>query len=122
MSIMCILLSIITLAKIPTYPLHFWLPEAHVEATWVGSVVLACILLKYSLYSCLMFLTWSSFASTTMIVFIVVAFSTVIATMHISVSSDLKKVGAYLSILHMNTGLYVIASSGQLVSVATDML
>jgi hypothetical protein len=55
-------------------------------------------------------------------VFVLVALSTVVATLHISVSSDLKKVGAYLSILHMNTGLYVLVASGQLATVATDML
>jgi formate hydrogenlyase subunit 3/multisubunit Na+/H+ antiporter MnhD subunit len=41
-------LLIIVLAKTPTYPLHFWLPEAHVESTWIGSTLLACILLKFS--------------------------------------------------------------------------
>ncbi len=42
--------------------------------------------------------------------------------MYIAISSDLKKVGAYLSVLHMNLGVYVLVSSGQLSSLSTDML
>jgi NADH:ubiquinone oxidoreductase subunit 4 (subunit M) len=121
-SIAVVLLAILTIAKIPTYPLHFWLPEAHVEATWSGSIVLACILLKYSLYSCLMFLQWSLFTSISLMLYILVGISVTVATMYIAISSDLKKIGAYLSVLHMNLGVYILVSSGQLSSLSTDML
>jgi len=121
-SVAAVLLAILTIAKVPTYPLHFWLPEAHVEATWSGSIVLACILLKYSLYSVLMFLQWSLFTATTLILYCLVGISVTVATMYIAISSDLKKIGAYLSILHMNLGIYVLASSGQLSSLTSDML
>jgi NADH:ubiquinone oxidoreductase subunit 4 (subunit M) len=42
--------------------------------------------------------------------------------MYIAISSDLKKVGAYLSVLHMNLGVYVLACSGQLSALSTDVL
>jgi formate hydrogenlyase subunit 3/multisubunit Na+/H+ antiporter MnhD subunit len=48
-------LTILILLKVPAYPFYFWLPEAHVEAPWIGSVVLASIILKYSLYLFLIF-------------------------------------------------------------------
>ena len=42
-------------SKIPVFPLHIWLPEAHVEAPTVGSVLLAGILLKLGTYGLLDF-------------------------------------------------------------------
>lgn len=69
-----------------------------------------------------MFLTWSAFTSSSLILFVLIGISTTVATMYLSISSDLKKIGAYLSILHMNLGLYMLSCSGQLCSVSLDML
>ena len=48
-------------AKVPMLPVHIWLPEAHVEAPSVGSVILAGILLKLVSYGFLTFYTLHSF-------------------------------------------------------------
>ncbi len=85
-------------------------------------MVLACILLKYSLYACVMYLSWSLFASTSLLMFVVIGISITVATMYVAISSDLKKVGAYLSVLHMNLGVYLLACSGQLASLSMDVL
>jgi len=42
--------------KIPLYPVHGWLPEAHVEAPAVGSMILASVILKVGCYGCLRYL------------------------------------------------------------------
>lgn len=43
------------LVKIPIVPLHGWLPEAHVEAPTIGSIVLAGLLLKMGIYGLVRF-------------------------------------------------------------------
>src|SRR5690349_11960803 len=41
--------------KVPLFPLHTWLPDAHVEAPTAGSVILAGVLLKFGIYNFLRF-------------------------------------------------------------------
>jgi len=91
--------------KIPMFPFHIWLPEAHVEAPTEGSVLLAGLLLKLGGYgfirvllnlfpfACVYFLpVVFTFAS------IGVWYSSLIAVRQV----DLKKLVAYTSIAHMN--------------------
>lgn len=91
--------------KIPMFPFHIWLPEAHVEASTVGSVLLAGILLKLGVYG---FIRYSLTLFPQACVFfspIVFSFSLIgiiYASLTAIKQTDLKKIIAYSSVAHMN--------------------
>jgi NADH:ubiquinone oxidoreductase subunit 4 (subunit M) len=111
-----------TLTKIPSYPTYFWLPEAHVEATWTGSVMLASIVLKFSLFAVVMYLTTAIATATAPPVVGSGIISLTLAVSGMMVCADLKKVGAYLSIAHMNAGLLLLQSSDSCLTFSMDAL
>ena len=91
--------------KIPMFPFHIWLPEAHVEAPTVGSVLLAGILLKLGVYGFLrfsltLFPTASLFFSP--LVYLLSILGILYASFTAIRQSDLKRIIAYSSIAHMN--------------------
>lgn len=92
-------------SKIPMFPFHIWLPEAHVEASTVGSVLLAGILLKLGVYGFLRYsLTLFPHASVffSPIVFVLCIIGIIFTSMAAIKQTDLKKIIAYSSIAHMN--------------------
>ena len=90
--------------KVPMWPVHTWLPDAHVEAPTGGSVVLAAIALKLGAYGFVRFsLPITPDASHYMAPFIIAL--SLIAVIYIGfvalVQADMKKLVAYSSISHM---------------------
>lgn len=92
-------------SKIPMFPLHIWLPEAHVEAPTVGSVLLAGILLKLGVYGFIRFsLPLFPVASLyfTPIIHTLCAIGVVYTSLAALRQTDLKRIIAYSSVAHMN--------------------
>ncbi len=90
--------------KVPMWPVHTWLPDAHVEAPTGGSVVLAAIMLKLGAYGFLRFSMPIAPDASREWAWLIVALS-LIAVLYIGlvalVQQDMKKLVAYSSIAHM---------------------
>ena len=104
--------------KIPMVPFHTWLPEAHVEAPTIGSVILASLLLKLGGYGLLRF-TIPMFPEGCYFIQPVVILLAIVGVIYASFSalrqSDLKRIIAYSSIAHMNLavlGLFSFTHQG----------
>lgn len=90
--------------KMPMWPVHTWLPDAHVEAPTAGSVILAGVLLKMGGYGFLRF-SMPMFPEATEFFAPMVMWLSVIAIIYTSlvalVQTDMKKLIAYSSVAHM---------------------
>jgi NADH-quinone oxidoreductase subunit M len=90
--------------KVPMWPVHTWLPDAHVEAPTGGSVILAAIMLKMGGYGFLRFSLPITPDASSKLDWLIIAMS-LIAIIYISfvaiVQKDMKKLIAYSSISHM---------------------
>ncbi len=90
--------------KIPMWPFHTWLPDAHVEAPTAGSVLLAAVLLKMGAYGFLRFsipMLPDATAFFTPFVFGISAVAIVYASLVAMMQKDMKKLVAYSSVAHM---------------------
>ncbi len=104
--------------KVPMFPVHTWLPDAHVEAPTGGSVVLAAIMLKVGAYGFLRFSMPITPDASHKMAGIMIALS-LIAIVYIGLvalmQSDMKKLVAYSSISHMGfvtLGLFIFNAYG----------
>jgi NADH-quinone oxidoreductase subunit M len=104
--------------KIPMWPMHTWLPDAHVEAPTGGSVILAAIMLKLGAYSFIRFAMPIAPDGLLLLKPYLIAIS-LIAIVYIAlvaiVQTDMKKLIAYSSISHMGfvtLGLFMLNPLG----------
>jgi NADH-quinone oxidoreductase subunit M len=90
--------------KVPMWPVHTWLPDAHTEAPAGGSVVLAALMLKLGVYGFLRFSLPITPMASEKLAWLMIVLS-LIAIVYIGliaiVQSDMKKLIAYSSIAHM---------------------
>ncbi len=104
--------------KLPVYPLHTWLPAAHVEAPTAGSVILASILLKMGGYGFLRFCLPMAPAATLACMpwLIGIALVSIVLGGYLALGqSDIKKLIAYSSVGHMGfvtLGIFLLSDRG----------
>ncbi len=104
--------------KVPMWPVHTWLPDAHVEAPTGGSVVLAAIMLKLGAYGFLRFSMPIAPDASREYAWLIIALS-LVAVVYIGlvalVQQDMKKLVAYSSIAHMGfvtLGFFIFSELG----------
>lgn len=92
------------LIKVPLFPFHTWLPDAHVQAPTAGSVILASLLLKMGTYGLIRFslgLFPAAFMKLTPFIAVLSVIGIIYGALLSIVQRDMKKLVAYSSVSHM---------------------
>jgi NADH-ubiquinone oxidoreductase chain 4 len=111
--------------KIPMFPFHIWLPEAHVESPTEASVILASVLLKIGLYGILRILIpifYSLSEYMRPVVELLALLSIIYTSLTILRQIDIKRIIAYSSISHMNVCVLGIWTFDQLSLIGSVLL
>ncbi|MCG8670128.1 MAG: NADH-quinone oxidoreductase subunit M, partial [Pseudomonadales bacterium] len=109
----CLALVLAFAIKVPMWPLHTWLPDAHVEAPTGGSVILAGVLLKMGTYGFVRFvlpLFPEVLVTAAPVIAVLAVVGIVYGALVAMVQPDLKKLVAYSSVSHLGFVMLGIAS------------
>jgi len=100
--------------KVPLFPFHTWLPDAHVEAPTAGSVLLAGVMLKMGTYGFLRIalpILPEGFASWQLAIVVLAVISIIYGAITAFAQTDAKKLIAYSSVSHMGFAMLGIGSA-----------